>query len=533
MSETIPNRMGRPATPQPAVSDALGGLPDDAVLNFRDDVRLEDAGEDIHLLGVFGGFSVRRPTIGIREALHKLSDAPTVLRDLLGPLALAEGAALRRVLDRVRPLLIRSLVADGDEYARIEAMTRDAAYEPVVPPPGAMLRLSRFALCRVHNDDLVLESPLVKYRVILLAEAARSVAAALGRPRRVEDLVRIDTANAADGDSVAAASAELLGHLVGAGFAELGTLREGQVQFFSDQDPTMRQWEFHDLLFHSRSRTGRFDQPFGGIFPYQGEIDPQPAIKEVPDGPSIELYRPTWDEIMAKDPSLAVVMEGRRSIREYAEQPMTVRQLGEFLYRVARVRGRMDPAEGMPYDASTRPYPCGGAAYELEVYLTVLRCEDLDPGIYYYDPVNHSLVLINSDLNDRKTMQYVASVATGLQAKPDLVFTITSRFQRLSWKYRSMAYAVSLRHAGVLYQTMYLVATAMGLAPCGLGSGNSDIAGRALGLDYLRESSIGDFILGSRPEGGQLDREKSPNGWRPVNDPAWMLAAHERLNGRE
>ena len=47
---------------------------------------------------------------------------------------------------------------------------------------------------------------------------------------------------------------------------------------------------------------------------------------------------------------------------------------------------------------------------------------------------------------------------------------------------------------------MYLVATAMDLAPCGLGVGDSDLFARIVGTDYYAETSIGEFILGSKPE---------------------------------
>ena len=60
-----------------------------------------------------------------------------------------------------------------------------------------------------------------------------------------------------------------------------------------------------------------------------------------------------------------------------------------------------------------------------------------------------------------------------------------------------MAYATTLKNVGVLYQTMYLVATAMGLAPCALGCGDSDAFARAAGADYYAEPSVGEFLLGS------------------------------------
>jgi SagB-type dehydrogenase family enzyme len=81
---------------------------------------------------------------------------------------------------------------------------------------------------------------------------------------------------------------------------------------------------------------------------------------------------------------------------------------------------------------------------------------------------------------------------------PQVLITFAARFQRMGWKYDGMAYAATLKNVGVMYQTMYLVATAMGIAPCGLVSGNSDLLAQAAGLDYLKESSVGEFMLGSR-----------------------------------
>jgi len=40
------------------------------------------------------------------------------------------------------------------------------------------------------------------------------------------------------------------------------------------------------------------------------------------------------------------------------------------------------------------------------------------------------------------------------------------------------------------------VATAMNLAPCALGCGDSDLFARAAETDYLVESSVGEFLLG-------------------------------------
>lgn len=89
-----------------------------------------------------------------------------------------------------------------------------------------------------------------------------------------------------------------------------------------------------------------------------------------------------------------------------------------------------------------------------------------------------------------------AAGATGHTGHPQILFTIASRFDRFNWKYSGMAYAAQLKNVGAIYQTMYLVATAMGLGGCALGLGNSDRFARITGRDWLEEGSIGEFMIG-------------------------------------
>jgi SagB-type dehydrogenase family enzyme len=82
---------------------------------------------------------------------------------------------------------------------------------------------------------------------------------------------------------------------------------------------------------------------------------------------------------------------------------------------------------------------------------------------------------------------------------------LAARFRRLAWKYASIACALTLKHVGVVYQTMDLVATAMHLAPCALGGGDSDLFARVAGIDYYEESSVNEFLLGSRGTPDEVD----------------------------
>jgi nitroreductase len=105
---------------------------------------------------------------------------------------------------------------------------------------------------------------------------------------------------------------------------------------------------------------------------------------------------------------------------------------------------------------------------------------------------------------------------------------MTARFRRVSWKYEGIAYATVLKDVGVLLQNLYLVCTAMGLAPCALGSVNLDLTARAFGTDWQLEPSVGQFILGRVPD----TPPRYTWQWQPVNDAEWGEAARALLRGR-
>ena len=89
-----------------------------------------------------------------------------------------------------------------------------------------------------------------------------------------------------------------------------------------------------------------------------------------------------------------------------------------------------------------------------------------------------------------------AGFSTGTGALPQILVVVAARFPRLSWKYESIAYSLVLKHVGCLLQTLYLVATSMDLAPCGIGGGDSAQFARVVpGSRYL-ETSVGEFVLG-------------------------------------
>ena len=280
---------------------------------------------------------------------------------------------------------------------------------------------------------------------------------------------------------------------------QFGFLLPEDSDFINSEEYQM--WDTPDLYFHSRSRLGRTDHEFGGVFPYIGtKIHSRPARNTHWDSKEVRIKLPVPVTPLGSKTSLDDVMTHRHSTRYFSQGNVSLEQLGEYLYRSARVTrvipAASDVTEGPVYETSHRPYPTGGAAYELEIYVTCLRVEGVDTGIYWYDPFSHELVAVSLGAESANQVLSSARRSAGGNVNPQIILTLTSRLGRLNWKYRSIAYATTLKHVGVVYQTFYLVAADMGLGACGLGSGNSDEFGDLLGLDYLKETSVGDFMLG-------------------------------------
>jgi SagB-type dehydrogenase family enzyme len=404
-----------------------------------------------------------------------------------------------------RGLLCYSAYVNGQRLASLVAISRSFVSRPAQVVSGHGYVLSRFAYLRRENDEAVLESPLTHARVILSDCWTGALIGALAAPATTDELAkRLGTVQPA------AVKAVLTLLLRG------GMLAENSTEHFGaeDQDAAMQTWAFHDLVFHARSRAGRFDAAQGATFRFAGKLPPPPALKAVPAGETHELYRPDLAQLQRDDPPLAWVQEQRCSVREYdTEHPITDGQLGEFLFRVARIKDRrqaeVDTSHGpVRMDFAARPYPSGGGLYELEFYVVVNHCAHLEPGLHYYDPSLHRLIRLRGRTAEVGNLLQDAAASTGIpDANLQVLLILAARFPRLAWKYESIAYALILKHVGVVFQTMYLAATAMGLAPCAVGGGDSDLFARAAGTDYCAETSVGEFLLGSKSSGpGGLGR---------------------------
>lgn len=381
--------------------------------------------------------------------------------------------------------LIRTLVCDGEALVSVIPLAGHRRFALGQATFGAV-ELSRFAYLRRLDGALVLESPTTHARVRIDDRRVVAVIHAVVErgPVGVEQLAELGLLGSA-------ALEVLLRTLLGTGHLVRGDDAR-------EQQAPLATWSFHDLAFHARSRVGRNDAPNGKTYPWLGKIDPLPAIATPVGEATIDLPRPNLDELAAGDPSFTRVLESRRSIRDHGEAPIELSALAEFLYRAARVTRLAPAAPPVHYEFTTRPSPGGGACHELELYLAVNRCDGLESGLYHYDPLGHRLTRICGRTPELEALLADTAVATGGSKVAQVLVCIAARFARMAWPYEGIAYAATLKNVGALMQTMYLVATAMGLAPSSLGRGDSDLFAAAAGTDYYAQTTVGEFILGSK-----------------------------------
>jgi SagB-type dehydrogenase family enzyme len=475
------------------------------VLSWREGVTAAAAGDGaLDVQGPGGRVSLRRVAPALLDALRLLRP-PGEDEDRLAELVREDGnGALARwyyFLERLnrRGLLCHGAHANGTRLATLVAVSTSFVARPVQAVAGRRYVLSRFAGLRRLGGEAVVESPLAHARVILNDGRAAALVGALTAPATAEELAARVVGPSTD------AVLGVLTLLLRAGL--LGEAGAGR-SCAADEDPGLQTWEFHDLLFHARSRQGRSDAAFGGTYRLAGRVTPPPALKPAPAGEIHELYRPDLARLESDDPPLARVQERRCSVRAFdADRPITDRQLGEFLFRVARVKECWQTevaTDGGPVrmDFASRPYPAGGGLYELELYAAVNLCANFEPGLHHYDPSRHCLTRLCGRTADVASLLRDAAESTAIpEDSVQVLLILAARFPRVAWKYEAIAYALTLKHVGVVFQTMYLAATAMGLGPCAVGCGDADLFARAAGTDYYTETSVGEFLLGSQRHG--------------------------------
>lgn len=191
-------------------------------------------------------------------------------------------------------------------------------------------------------------------------------------------------------------------------------------------------------------------------------------------GGRMQLPEPMLDG----DVSLERTIHKRRTVRSFDRKALTLKHLSQLLWA----------AQGITETGGfKRAAPSAGALYPMDVYAVVGRdcIEKVDPGVYHYNPADHSLSLVQE--GDRRRDVAEASLWQMWMADAPLTLVITAEYSRIMVKYRQRGIRYAMIEAGHIGQNIFLQCQGMGLEAGIVGAFEDEKVVQVMGIKTTHE----------------------------------------------
>jgi SagB-type dehydrogenase family enzyme len=240
------------------------------------------------------------------------------------------------------------------------------------------------------------------------------------------------------------------------------------------------------VIYHEWSKPGILDA-LGTITDWGPPVD---LYKRYPATVlTIPLPPAPHDADLDTGPSTARSIATRRSVRAYADRPMSLDELSRLLHLTSGITTGRD-------GAARRAAPSSGALYPLEAYAVVHRVDGIEPGVYHYAVRDHALHQLRT--GDFRSQVVEQALAQEFLGECGVVVFLTMILQRMRPRYQDRSYRYGLLEAGHLGENAYLAATSMGLGACGVGAFMDDAINEMLGVDGVDEAAVYMLAVGHR-----------------------------------
>jgi SagB-type dehydrogenase family enzyme len=185
----------------------------------------------------------------------------------------------------------------------------------------------------------------------------------------------------------------------------------------------------------------------------------------------LELPKPLPEPSLDGRVSLERTLAGRRSVRRYGPDALTLAEAGQLLWA----------AQGVTHRDGKRTSPSAGALHPLEAYLVADRVADLEPGVYGYQPLGHRL----SEVSSGRVLSDLAASAWGQDwiAGAAAAIALSAVYARTSERYGERGQRYVHMEAGHAAQNVLLQATALDLSAVVVGAFDDVEIARLLGGD--------------------------------------------------
>ncbi len=160
----------------------------------------------------------------------------------------------------------------------------------------------------------------------------------------------------------------------------------------------------------------------------------------------------------------------RRSVRSYADRPLTLAEVGQVLWA----------AQGKTGKEYGRTAPSAGATYPMEVFLVVGDVTGLAPGIYQYEVENHSLIPVAR--GDQRTKLAGAALGQTCIQRAPAVLVLCAEYKRTTGRYGERGERYVHIEAGHIGQNVHLQCETLGLGTVMIGAFVDSAVQRVLGV---------------------------------------------------
>ncbi len=180
----------------------------------------------------------------------------------------------------------------------------------------------------------------------------------------------------------------------------------------------------------------------------------------------IQLPEPKKDT----DTALEEALNARRSIRHYRDAPLTQANISQLMWA----------AQGVTHGRGFRTAPSAGALYPLEVYAVIGHAENIDAGIYHYQPKAHQLKPVKTG-DHRKALCSAGLSQSAIRNAP-VSIVMTGVFERTTGKYGKRGMQYVFMEAGHAAQNVLLQAVSLKLAAVPIGAFDNQAVSRSMDL---------------------------------------------------
>jgi len=216
---------------------------------------------------------------------------------------------------------------------------------------------------------------------------------------------------------------------------------------------------------------------------YYGNLSPSDQSKEMP-APSminkpeniIESFKlPDPEGIDIPEKNIINILEERRTRRAYSNALLNKNDLSLLLYYTQGIKKTLSDGRNM------RTVPSAGARHPFETYFYLNKSKELPNGLYYYDPIEHEILLINNqDLTEELTE---GAIGQKFIKEAASIFCWVANYYRTAWRYSERSFRYIHLDGGHICQNLYLIAEALNYGVCAIAAYDDEKMNKLLNLN--------------------------------------------------